>query len=99
DQVERALLFGIEAVETRAGSSEEAPQWRRATAGDVPLDPLMRTQMVELPSRLGKMGVGRRKTGLLNLLLHERGERVEVSVKLVWVVKVIEKIHEAGGLA
>src|SRR6266852_2032754 len=50
--------------------------------------------MVEPVPRLGKAGVGRGKTSLLQLLLQKRSERLEVPGQFFRAVIAIEEIHD-----
>src|SRR2546423_4224406 len=95
DQVERTLLACIQTVETSTGSIQQMTHRRLVPTLDILLDPVRHAQMVEPEALLGKVGVGRGETNLLQLLPQERSERLEVPGQFFRTVKAIEEIHEA----
>src|SRR6266567_7332675 len=94
DQVERTLFSCIQAEVTSTGVIQQMTYRRIVSTLDILLDPIIHAQMVEPEPLLGKAGVGRGKTSLLQLLLQERSERLEVPGQFFRAVIAIEEIHD-----
>src|SRR5258708_34956227 len=67
-QIESTLLTGIQTVETATGNLQQMTHWHIMTALDILLNPLIHTEMIEPHPFRGKVRIGRRETGFLELL-------------------------------